>query len=518
MIRSTLAVLTGGALLALAPLSARAQSSGLPWSSGTVLTATQMQSLDSSKVNVTSGTSTNQTLTTPTITGGTATSTDISAALATAFGASYARTPAERSGTSLQPQDFLDADQTPAQLLSGEIDAEPSIAKAIAAGSAVTLPCGTYRIDEPFPTWSTDGIRLSGKSMSCVTLNINFAISDGSINVFTLSGHGQSISNLTLNANKQMTAGTAVFMSLTSNDRLHDLLFSGPFWNGIYVYGSNNTHIDHVYGRPPYLASATVPDPQDGEAYAGGSFITLAGDVSTGGINIDTYMNDINIAQYTYGISYVYTSGVYGNAIDVVGALNAHLFTPASGGNVNGIQLSNVLGDTSYGPNWYFPDSGGGVYELMCSGCWASSSYSDAGIVMGNPKLSQVNFSNSTALNNSKSGLYISAGENIRWVGGAIEMNNTKLGSTSDEPDVYVSDGSGTTDWLSFTGAFIGQGGIMKYNVGKSNEATYAIDMSAVPDTTHISIVGVQTYNHSSGQFNLPTTTTNIIQSGNQGS
>ncbi|MFT9399806.1 hypothetical protein [Acetobacter sp.] len=449
--------------------------------------------------------------------GGSDTGTDVSAAVSQADRGTVSRTNSERQGTTLQPQDFLSAGQTAAQLTSGQIDAEPAIAAAVAAGRAVTLPCGNYRLDEPFPDWSTDGVRLSGMNMQCVTLNVNYTINNGSINVFHLSGHGQIISDMTLNATQKMTAGCLIFEQYVSQNRIHDLIVTGPFYNGIYVYGSNNVHIDHIYARPPFLNSETIPDAQKGPAYAGGAFITLDGDPDSGKINIDTYLSDLNIAQYTYGISYLYSSGVFENGIDVVGALNAHIFSPSAGRNVNGLQILNVLGDTSYGANWYFPNSGGGVYEFMCASCWASSSYSDAGIAILNPNVSQIHWVNSTAVNNSKSGIYISGGRNIGWSGGAIEMNNTKLGSTDDASDVYLSDGNGTLDWISISGAFIGQGGIMKYQIGKTNQAPYAVDLASVPSTAHITLTGLQTFNHSIGQFNLPSTTTNIIQSGNQG-
>ena len=441
---------------------------------------------------------------------------DLSLARTRSAGATSLRTNAERNGTALQPQDFLADGQTAAQLTSGQIDAQPAIAAAIAAGTAVTLPCGTYLINEPFPVWAYDGLRLSGAATSCVTLNINFSGTDGSHNLFYLKGHYQTISNLTLNAIRGWSAGAMIYAWETFGDVISNIQVTGPFWNGIYLYAANNTHISNFNFRPPYLSSVAIPNPQNGAAYAGGAAIVLDGDAVNAAPSIDTYLSEGNIAQYQYGIEYIYASGIFENGIDIVGTQQAHLFTPRSGENVNGFQGVNVLGDTSYGPNWHFTGLGG-IYEFMCSVCWASSSYSESGVVFDNANVSQINFENSTSLNNSKYGVYIAGGVNIGWVGGAIEMNNTQLGSNADVSDVYLSADSGKLDWIRFQNAFIGRGGIMKYQVGKTNQAQYAVDLAGIPSTTHVTLMGLQTFNHSKGQFNLPASTINIVQTGNQG-
>ncbi|MBB2186341.1 hypothetical protein [Gluconacetobacter liquefaciens] len=400
---------------------------------------------------------------------------------------------------------------------TGKIDAVPAIQALIAAERAVILPCGTYRLDESFPDWSADGIRLSGANMQCVILNVNYTITSGSVNVFHLSGHGQVISDMTINATRQMRAGAMIYLKAASQERVHDLIVTGPFWNGIYVYASNNVHIDHIYARPPFPSFHTAPNAQNGAAYAGAAFISLDGDLTSGKINIDTYLEDLNIAQYETGIQYLYTSGVYASNIDIVGTRSAYLFTPGPKESVNGVQMVNALGDTSYGANWYFPNSGGGVYEFMCSACWASSSYSDSGIVVENPRVSQIHFQNSTSINNSRYGLYISAGRNIGWIGGAIEMNNNRLGSKTDASDVYISGTAGKLDWIRIQDTFIGQGGIMHDQNSGKWQATYAVDLANVPATAHVMLTGLQTYNHKFGQFNKPANMSNISMANNQG-
>lgn len=493
----------GRAFAQSAPAPIGPQGNSVPISAGTVWTPGMWQQAWQTKADLNRK-------------GGSDSGTEVSAAVSVAVGGTATRTNAERHGTALQPQDFLANGQTAAQLISGQIDAEPAIAAAIAAGNAVTLPCGTYRIDEPFPVWAQDGLRLSGAATSCVTLNINFSVTDGSYNLFYLKGHYQTISDLTLNATKGWSAGSMIYLWETFGDVIHHIQVTGPFWNGIYLYGANNTHIGNFSFRPPYLSSVSIPNPQNGAAYAGGAAIVLDGDAVNAAPSIDIYLSEGNIAQYQFGIQYIYASGIFENGLDIVGTQQAHLFTPGNGENVNGFQGVNVLGDTSYGPNWHFTGSGG-VYEFMCSTCWASSSYSDSGVVVDNPNVSQINFENSTSVNNSKYGVYIAGGRNIGWVGGAIEMNNTQLGSTSAASDVYLSAAFGTLDWIRLQNVFIGQGGIMKYQVGKTNQAPYAVDLASVPSTAHIALTGLQTFNHSSGQFNLPSTTTNIIQTGNQG-
>lgn len=409
---------------------------------------------------------------------------------------------------------FITPGHSLGDLRRGVIDAQPVISKVIERFGQVTLPCGQYRIDEPFGNWSKDGIRLSGVSTGCVNINVTFSMSRETPALFYLSGHYQTISNLTIVAKKKMSSGAAIYLKYVSGTHLHDLVVTGPFWNGVYIYGSNNVHLDHIYGRPPFLDGEDIPNPQNGAAFAGNGFITLDGNKENGKINIDTYISNVNIAQYKYGINYIYASGVYCDGIDVVGAKNGHIFTPGEGENVNGIQMVNVLGDTSFDANWFFPKSGGGVFDLLCTNCWASSSYNGAGVEIENYRSSQVNFLNSISLNNAQSGLKIGGGNQISWVGGAIEMNNTKLNNNRyDSPDVSISGEEGSLDWLRIQDIFIGQGGIMHTLYHKKNQATYAIDVSAVPSLTHVLISNIQTSGHILGVVKLPADKSNILVS-----
>jgi len=407
--------------------------------------------------------------------------------------------------------EFITTGHSLDDLRKGLIDAQPIISNAINRYRHIVLPCGEYRIEEPFGDWSKDGISLSGVSTGCVNINVYFSINNEKPYLFYLSGHYQSISNINIIAKKKMISGSAIYLNYVTGTHLHDLLVMGPFWNGVYIYGSNNVHLDHIYARPPFLDGQEIPNPQNGAAFSGNSFITLDGNKKNGKINIDTYISNVNISQYKYGINYIYASGVYCNGIDVVGAKNGHIFTPGQEENVNGIQMINVLGDTSFDANWFFPNTGGGVFDFLCTNCWASSSYNGAGVEIENYHSSQLNFSNSISLNNSQSGLKIEGGTQISWVGGAIEMNNTKLNNNMyDYPDVSISGASGSLDWLRIQDVFIGRGGIMYMLHHKKNQATYAIDMSALSSLTHVLISNVQTSGHMLGVIKFPAEKTNI--------
>lgn len=97
-------------------------------------------------------------------------------------------------------------------------------------------------------------------------------------------------------------------------------------------------------------------------------------------------------------------------------------------------------------------------------------------------------------------------------------MNNNPLGSRTAAADVYMSAGNGNLDWVRIQNAFVGQGGWMLTAKGtRAAKATYAVGLSAVPSTAHISLTGLQTQGHGAGQFRMPAVTTNIVSIGNQG-
>lgn len=413
--------------------------------------------------------------------------------------------PAEAEGGMAR---FLPAGKTLGDLTSGRIDAQPVISAAIDADTAVILPCGSYHIKRPFTDWHRDGTRLSGISNGCVRLIADFAIADGAVNIFHLSGHNQTISDMMIVASRVMTAGAAIYLDSTFNDTMENLVFEGPFWNGIYIYGSNNTHLAGLTARPPFMPGTTLPNPQNGKAYAGRSFIALNGDPSTGKITIDSYIRDINIAQYQYGIEYIYASGIYADAIDIVGARTAHIFDPDTRRNVNGVQMTNVLGDTSYEDNWRFPESGGGVFEVMCTNCWASSSYTGSGFTIENTKASQLSFSNSSTLNNARSGLVIRGGTNISWSYGAIELNNTDIDrSATQSSDVLIA---GKVDGLRIQDTFIGRGGVVHNLLHKNYRPVFAIEIDDNADVDHLLISGIQSSGHRRGALHIPPGKTGI--------
>lgn len=139
------------------------QSSGITWTSGAVLTATQMQTLDNSKVNASGGNSTDQTLETPTITGGTATDTDISGAL---LSSTMTGTQAAEAIESLQgskPTLF-----TPALLFGGEssgMEVSYPTCSYVATGSNVAF---ILQISLIYKGASTGSASISGLPYPCI--------------------------------------------------------------------------------------------------------------------------------------------------------------------------------------------------------------------------------------------------------------------------------------------------------------------------------------------------------------
>lgn len=457
------------------------------------------------KVDVSSGT-----LTSPTITGGIITGSDASAASTLTTGGTFPRTIASRQSDFVSAVDYLQPGQSASDFMNGKIDAEPAIAAALATGKSVQLPCGYYLLNEPLPTLTQFGQALSGVSQSCTTIAVNFSSGD----VIKYTGSYQAIHDLEFYVTKQMTLGAVIHAYKSGVSQLYNLNVQGGVYNGIVVDGANGTHITHVVLQPPFLPGVIAPNPQSGAAYAGNSAITITGDTNTSELSVDTFINDVNISQYKFGLYVDYASGIYsGSGLDIVGSLHALIFTPGNGETVNGVQFTNVLGDTSYGDNWYFTGSGL-INEVLCTNCWASSSISGSGLESDNTNAlsGQISFTGSSFLNNYAQGINLNGMRNWNFTNDVIEMNSRKESAYAPDIGIY----SGTGNYVRIQNSFIGSGGRI-LAIGASPYSTYAVDAGAYNVDNFLMISGNQTSGHVNGSMKLPATTANTVSVNNQG-
>ena len=409
----------------------------------------------------------------------------------------------------VHPEDYLKAGQSKEAFSNNELDASPAINTALATGKSVILPCGYYQVNEMLQL-TRYGQSLSGASRSCTTLALNIksgpAIKYSSIN--------QSIHDLELDFTQKNVGGSAIYSEHSSGSHLYNLVIQGAAYNGIYIVSSGGVEIDNVNFLPPRLDGELIPDPQKGPAYAGGAAITLVNDVNTGKPTLDTFLNEINISQYKYGLMITDASGVYsGSGLNIVGCKHAIVLAPGDAQTVNGVQFSNVLGDTSFDDNWYLT-GGGLINEVMCVNCWASSSVSGAGLSADNtnPESGQISFTNSTFLNNFSQGIKLNGMKNWNLTNITVEMNSRE--GAGKYPDISIMENTG--DYIRIQNSFIGKGGRISALGGNTN-TTYAVESSKYSLDKHLMLTGNQTAGHILGMFKLPLSRKNVINELNQG-
>ena len=384
-----------------------------------------------------------------------------------ATGATAPRTFGNRAGDHRSPADFLTSVQTEAQLTTAAFDAAPAINAALGAGLSVDLPCGTYAINSPITGMTKDGTSLSG-APGCVVFNIGFSTGD----VIRLSGtHFQTVQNIRFNATVAHTSGAGIHQLQTSNNSMDKLTFYG-LWNAdaMLLDGSNTTFInDFDCSNGPLFAASAI--------LTGGACLHVIGNA------LEVHVKHGLSARFDAGLRITYGSGVYVESLDAVQNIRGVVIDPAVGQAVFGIQMTNVLSDTSYGDNWFFSGAGP-ISDVQLANCWASSSGTSAGMLLNNPALDNLQIGNTVFTGNHGDGLNIAAGKNIVITGSTAEHNNitgavggsgfriqagvsqvTISGSKAGEGGTYAAQGTppnhqssgifveaGAGNYLSFTG------------------------------------------------------------------
>lgn len=424
------------------------------------------------KVDATSGQSLNQTIDTPTIAGGSATGTDISAAIELAVAQSGASptstvTTAVQAGTYVTPFDFLSSGQTPAQLTSGEIDAEPVFARAIAGGNRVlNLPCGTYVFNEGL-TITSSFTRITGGQYGCAVIKQNFTTG----NAISIDGSGSSsgVEGITVDHIKvEMASGVtkttgASFRALSG----HNIKFLYDRTDGDYIgfdFRSGANQFDYfAVGNEINNATYTA------------FLLTDNGTVSQQ--VEDVYLSDNAIGHSGIGYLIQNASGVFGLHSDMCCSSGAGVVVaPGVNQNVNALYLTKFLGDqtTQVDGAFSFPNSGGFVSEVRLTDCWGASNTAGPGLSVANPRLNGMVIEGFQAHANYLAGIDIEAGTNI-VIHGAVAQFNSFEGS-ADMPGILIQ---GTASHITLSDSISGSGGFeLVSNSGKTNLQNYGFLIS----------------------------------------
>lgn len=351
---------------------------------------------------------------------------------------------------------YLAVGQTLAGLVTAAFDAAPVINAALAAGVSVQLPCGTYTIGGPLTAVARDGARLVGTE-GCTVFNIAFAAGD----VIHLTGHFQTVRDIAFNATVSHTSGAGVHQDKTSFNVMDRLAFYG-LWStdAMLMDGSNTTFINdfNCSNGPLFQISSFRP---------GGACIHVVGNA------VEVHIKHGLAARFDAGIRVSYGSGVYAEGVDALQNGHGVLFDPGAGQSVFGIQMTNVLGDTSYADNWLFSGTGP-ISDVQLANCWASSSGTGNGMALTNPTLDGLHISNSLFLGNWGDGLNIVTGKNIVVSGSAAEYNNVTNASAGNGFHLQAG-----VSRVTMTGNRAGLGGTYSYVGGVTNHQLAGISVEA---------------------------------------
>ena len=267
---------------------------------------------------------------------------DISGQHVLPTGAVNARTMADKLRDLLTPADFLAAEQTEAQLVSGVIDAGPAFSAAMlnsisspsstAIGAAVVIPCGFYRFDTK-PTFPTSGYfqsALRGISSACVTFEINYQIAPGDALLAYYAQSYLDIEDITFSSLVAQTAGAALQFRQTFGTTLRNLVFTGSagktLFDNLVLDGANTTVANNIQARP-----FTGTD---------GCILLLGTVVQTA----DFTLSGSGINGCNRGLVANNSSGVYISDTDMTGGVSSGVsIRPSSGGALTGSIAGNVL-------------------------------------------------------------------------------------------------------------------------------------------------------------------------------
>jgi len=383
------------------------------------------------------------------------------------------------------PHNHLRAGQTATQLISGEIDAEPLFAAAIAGGNKhVYVPCGSYRFDRPLPIIAGRTAIVGGQS-GCVVVKQNFTTGSA----FTVTGGADGIDEVTINHIRVLMAPGVTKTSGAS----------------FYAINGHNIHFEYDRSDGDFVGIEFRGGAHQFEYFAENNEINLASKaaiwLTDDGKNAhqvkDVYLRDNALGASAVGYLIDNASGVYASHSDICCAGGTGvLVAPGRGQNVNSLYLTNFLADEQTGANGgiAFPNTGGFVSEAYLTDCWGSGSTAGAGLFVGNPNLDGLTIRGFNAHTNHAAGIDIEAGTNILIDGAQAFYNDTgRIGV----PGIIIG---GTASHVILANAHSGRGGYVSQAApSRINYQSYGFVIGG--SASYVDAHDNQTFDNAQGGF-----------------
>ena len=377
----------------------------------------------------------------------------------------------------IDPIDFLALGQTSTELLTGKIDAAPSINAALNAARVVNLSCGTYKLDSPLMPKPGGGYALRGEAASCVELRYTFAAGD--VLLFD-EGLRNEVSDITFYGTVARNDGSYVIhIKNTYGTTLTRVAFDGIRNGDIYIDGANTTHIDAADFRP-------------GNA---GECLVVGGKTKQ---SVDSFISNTNMAKCGVGLHVTNASGVYLSNMDILASLtNAVHINPLATlkQNVNAVRTVNVLADSSANHGWLI-DGNGAVTELHLIGSWVSGSgvMSDgqtyngpyAGIYVSNSNLDGMMLQSLYGHRNGAQLVDLEAGVHIKISDAMACENSAYTANGYDGINIGRN-----TDYVTLTDITSGQCGYPGKVANLKNQQRYGLTINN-DGSQHVTVVGGQ--------------------------
>jgi hypothetical protein len=375
-------------------------------------------------------------------------------------GAVTPRVLAEKLGDVVTPADFIPAagpgSGTPAQLLSGAIDAVPSISAALAAHGSVTLRCGTYLLASNPLVVNANGQHIHGESPRCVVLQATTTTGDvvqigtaaaGSPNGPPLA-HNLGIDNVTIYASAARISGYAIDVLPSWNVQASNVTISGPHWGGVQVHGGLG--VAPGAGKQ-FMAQFDHMEIQGSTAAACFDVTDFAQDVWL----TNSVLGTVPGTPCYSGVNLHDAGGVHLAHVDVIAAQTSALIidpVAASLQSVFAVWADDFQADTSAGDNISFSGDGP-ISEIHFDGVWGSSSAAGHGFSNTNANLDGFMTVNFNLLGNWQDGFASTGGRNFNLALRAVQNNANPSGSFNG---LSITGG----DQITIRGSKLGGGGV----------------------------------------------------------
>lgn len=352
----------------------------------------------------------------------------------------------------------------------------------------VDFPQGIYKFFSPWLI-TRSNLHIVGAGKGATTLLGAFdtgdiiSIGDGSANP-----NNTVIEHLTVASSVQKTQGAAIRFrnghNLTARDiRLDNNLNWGvQFDGGVQQFGY-------------YLENFEINS---------GSNQIIIGDDGT--LVQDLFIRDGIMANATgNGFLLENVSGFQFSDIDIINAVNSFATYPNAGKTVQAGVVKNVLGDTASNACWNLITNGGMVADIVFDSIWASTcgGSNAISIANGSGNIDGLTFNTPRVNHNAGTGFYLAGGKNIYINSPMIFSNSTSSSGTYSGIEVA----SNVSNW-SVTGGVIGNGGLW----GSYSQMAYGIKVNA-GNSNYYRITGVNlTGNKNAGIYDAGTGTGKVVK------